>query len=44
MLEDLTNKGYLKFEFPKKLIKEETENGIKTYRVYDQSNLKVITL
>ena len=22
MLEDLTNKGYLKFEFPKKLIKE----------------------
>ena len=40
MLEDLTNKGYLKFEFPKKLIKEETENGIKTYRFYDESKPK----
>jgi DNA (cytosine-5)-methyltransferase 1 len=40
MLEDLTKKGYLKFEFPKKLIKEETENGIKTYRVYDESKPK----
>ena len=40
MLEDLTNKGYLKFEFPKKLIKEETENGIKTYRVYDETKPK----
>ncbi len=37
MLEDLTKKGYLKFEFPKKLIKEETENGLKTYRVYDET-------
>jgi DNA (cytosine-5)-methyltransferase 1 len=40
MLEDLTKKGYLKFEFPKKLIKEETENGIKTYRVYDETKPK----
>jgi DNA (cytosine-5)-methyltransferase 1 len=40
MLEDLTNKGYLKFEFPKKLIKEETKNGIKTYRVYDETKPK----
>lgn len=40
MLEDLTKKGYLKFEFPKKLIKEDTENGVKTYRVYDESKPK----
>lgn len=40
MLEDLTKKGYLKFEFPKKLIKEETENGLKTYRVYDETKPK----
>lgn len=35
MLEDLTVKGYLKFEHPKKLIKERTTGGIKTYRTYD---------
>lgn len=40
MLEDLTKKGYLKFEFPKKLIKEDTENGVKTYRVYDETKPK----
>jgi DNA (cytosine-5)-methyltransferase 1 len=40
MLEDLTKKGYLKFEFPKKLIKEDTENGVKSYRVYDESKPK----
>lgn len=40
MLEDLTKKGYLKFEYPKKLIKEETENGLKTYRVYDETKPK----
>lgn len=40
MLEDLTKKGYLKFEFPKKLIKEETKNGIKNYRVYDETKPK----
>ncbi|HET6244819.1 MAG: DNA (cytosine-5-)-methyltransferase [Bacteroidetes bacterium] len=35
LLKDLTHKGYLKFEYPKKLIKEETKSGIKTYREYD---------
>jgi len=35
MLEDLTHKGYLKLEHPKKLVKENTENGIKSYREYD---------
>lgn len=37
MLDDLTNKGYLKFEHPKKLIKELTPNGTKSYRKYDES-------
>lgn len=37
MLEDLTRKGYLKYEHPKKLVKEQTENGIKTYRVSDET-------
>ncbi len=32
MLNDLVNKGYLKFEHPKSLISEVTERGIKTYR------------
>ncbi|MAC96041.1 MAG: DNA (cytosine-5-)-methyltransferase [Flavobacteriales bacterium] len=36
MLDDLVLKKYLKFEHPKKLIKEETDNGIKTYRDYDK--------
>ncbi|WP_219909599.1 DNA (cytosine-5-)-methyltransferase [Flavobacterium magnum] len=40
MLEDLTRKGYLKFEHPKKLVKEQTDNGIKTYREYDTSKPK----
>lgn len=40
MLEDLVKKGYLKFEHPKKLIKEQTSNGIKTYRDYDESKPK----
>jgi DNA (cytosine-5)-methyltransferase 1 len=35
MLEDLTEKGYLKLEHPKKLMKESTEGGTKTYRTYD---------
>ncbi|MDX2305030.1 MAG: DNA (cytosine-5-)-methyltransferase [Microscillaceae bacterium] len=35
MLDDLVKKGYLKFEHPKKLVKEQTPNGIKTYRDYD---------
>ncbi len=40
MLDDLVKKGYLKFEHPKKLIKEQTDNGIKTYRDYDTSKPK----
>lgn len=40
MLEDLVKKGYLKFEHPKKLVKEPTENGVKTYRVYDETKPK----
>ena len=35
MLDDLIEKGYLKYEHPKKLIKQETPNGIKTYRDFD---------
>lgn len=37
MLEDLTEKGYLKFEHPKKLVKENSGNSFKTYREYDES-------
>jgi len=33
LLEDLTKKGYLKFEYPKKLVKLQTENSISTSRV-----------
>ncbi|MBA9073509.1 DNA (cytosine-5)-methyltransferase 1 [Flavobacterium gossypii] len=40
LLEDLTKKGYLRFEHPKKLVKEETSNGFKTYREYDESKPK----
>ncbi|RLD51842.1 MAG: DNA (cytosine-5-)-methyltransferase [Bacteroidetes bacterium] len=40
LLDDLVEKGYLKFEHPKKLVKERTENGIKTYRVYDETKPK----
>jgi DNA (cytosine-5)-methyltransferase 1 len=40
MLDDLVNKGYLKYEHPKKLIKEQTSNGVKTYRDYDTSKPK----
>jgi len=35
MLDDLVKKGYLKFEHPKKLVKELTPNGVKNYREYD---------
>lgn len=38
MLEDLVNKGYLKFEHPKSLITEQTERGVKSYR---QENTKL---
>ncbi len=40
ILEDLTHKGYLKLEHPKKLVKEITLNGIKSYREYDTSKPK----
>ena len=40
MLVDLTEKGYLKLEHPKKLIKEETDNGIRTFREYDETKPK----
>lgn len=40
MLDDLVNKGYLKFEHPKKLIKEKTKDGIKSYREYDLTKPK----
>jgi len=40
LLDDLASKGYLKFEHPKKLVKEETENGIKSFRTPDQTKPK----
>ncbi len=40
LLDDLVEKGYLKFEHPKKLVKETTENGIISYRAYDESKPK----
>jgi len=40
LLDDLVEKGYLRFEHPKKLVREKTENGEKTYRVQDFSKPK----
>jgi len=40
ILDDLVEKGYLKFEHPKKLVKEETKDGIKSYRDYDVTKPK----
>ncbi len=40
MLEDLVEKGYLRFEHPKKLVKEQHENGIASSRVYDTTKPK----
>ena len=41
MLEDLTQKGYLKFEHPKKLVRETNENGVvTTHREYDTTKPK----
>lgn len=40
MLEDLVKKGYLRFEHPKKLVREQTENGERKYRVYDVTKPK----
>ena len=41
MLEDLTRKGYLKFEYPKKLIRKVNEAGVvTTHREYDVTKPK----
>jgi DNA (cytosine-5)-methyltransferase 1 len=40
MLDDLVKKGYLKLEHPKKLVKEQTPNGLITYRDYDTTKPK----
>jgi DNA (cytosine-5)-methyltransferase 1 len=40
MLDDLVTKGYLVFEYPKKLVEETTENGTITKRVYDETKPK----
>lgn len=40
LLDDLVEKGYLKFEHPKKLVTENTENGVITSRVYDETKPK----
>lgn len=40
LLDDLTNKGYLKLEHPKKLVNSLTENGIVKLREYDESKPK----
>ena len=40
ILDDLVQKGYLRFEHPKKLVNEQTENGIVSQRVYDDTKPK----
>ncbi|MFT7011848.1 MAG: DNA (cytosine-5)-methyltransferase 1 [Flavobacteriales bacterium] len=40
MLDDLVDKGYLRFEHPKKLVEEVLENGVITSRVYDETKEK----
>jgi DNA (cytosine-5)-methyltransferase 1 len=40
LLDDLVNKKYLKFEHPKKLVKEYILGGIKKYREYDPTKSK----
>jgi DNA (cytosine-5)-methyltransferase 1 len=40
LLDDLVEKGYIKFEHPKKLISENTENGVITSRIYDETKPK----
>lgn len=39
-LDDLVKKGYLRFEHPKKLVREATENGEKKYRAHDTAKPK----
>ena len=40
MLEDLTEKGYLRLEHPKKLVLEHTEDGVRSFREYDTTKPK----
>ena len=40
MLEDLAQKGYLKIEHPKKLVKEQNGNGVNTFRICDETKPK----
>jgi DNA (cytosine-5)-methyltransferase 1 len=40
LLDDLVEKGYIKFEHPKKLVSKNTENGIITSREYDETKPK----
>jgi DNA (cytosine-5)-methyltransferase 1 len=40
LLDDLVEKGYIKFEHPKKLVSVITENGTITSRVYDETKPK----
>jgi DNA (cytosine-5)-methyltransferase 1 len=40
LLDDLVEKGYLRFEHPKKLVRESTENGEKKFRIYDETKPK----
>ena len=40
ILDDLVKKRYLKFEHPKKLVKEKTEDGVASFREYDESKPK----
>jgi DNA (cytosine-5)-methyltransferase 1 len=40
LLDGLVEKGYLRFEYPKKLINENTENGVISSRVYDETKPK----
>ncbi|HMQ47118.1 MAG TPA: DNA (cytosine-5-)-methyltransferase [Saprospiraceae bacterium] len=40
MLDDLEKKGYIKLEYPKKLVKELTKNGLISYREYDTTKPK----
>jgi DNA (cytosine-5)-methyltransferase 1 len=40
ILDDLVEKGYLKFEYPKKLVKKITEKGTISSRIYDETKQK----
>lgn len=40
LLDDLVKKKYLRFEHPKKLVREITENGERKYRTYDETKSK----